>query len=123
MFYIFLTCGSAVILTIVIFHQDYFMTKTLNFGVFFLFKGEILRRDALLVPAFLIGGGPAPAALSVRPTAHRVMLGRSLYFFFFLIQIQFNTTLWLCLVLAGLPVVASLNSTGLFYSNKQKMEK
>ena len=32
-----LTCGSAVIVTIVIFHQDYFMTKTLNFRVISLF--------------------------------------------------------------------------------------
>ena len=37
MFYVFLTCGSAVIVTIVIFHQDYFMTKTLNFRVVSLF--------------------------------------------------------------------------------------
>ena len=36
-FYIFLTCGSAVIVAIVIFHQDCFMTQTLNFRVVSLF--------------------------------------------------------------------------------------
>ena len=81
-FYVFLICGSAVIVTIVIFHQDYFMTNTLNFGIVSLF----LKGGYVTVGSAAGSGSPyrsgtrSTSSSVVASTAHHAMPGRSLYY-------------------------------------------
>ena len=63
-----LTCGSAVIVTIVIFHQDYFMTETLNLGVVFLFlKGGDVTAGSAAGSGSPYRSGTSNSEMSVRP--------------------------------------------------------
>ena len=74
MFHVFLTCGSAVLVTMVIYSSRLFMTKTLNFRVVFLFlKGE----DVAAVSIAGFGGSYRPTTSKTESvctsSVHRAM--------------------------------------------------